>query len=119
MEVRVERHNRSSAIVHFRLPQRLLASGRDDDVQLQLNLRNVDGGEEWTFLLDVAESVSFTVPIPLPPGNRFALNGRLLRRWLPPLDGDQSAQAQSGVIPVVTVGYKTIDSAQAVFRAGK
>lgn len=113
MEARVERSNRSSAVVHFRVPQRHLASSLDDDdIQLQMNIRNIDGGEEWVFLLDVAESVSFTVPIPLTLGNRFALNGRLLRRWLPPPQLD-------GVTPVVRVGYKTIDSAQAEFRAGE
>lgn len=124
MEARVKRRNRSGAVVVIHVPKRLLASGRDDDdVQLQINIRDVDSGEEWVFLVDAAECVSFIVPIPLTQGKWFELNGRLLRRWSsppPPLDLDQSALKPSGsVIPVGRDGYKTIDSAHAVFRAGK
>lgn len=116
MEARVTR-NGSSVVVHFSVLQRLLESGRDD-VQLQVNIRNTDSGEEWTFHLDVAVSVYFTVPIPLPPGNRFALRGHLIRRWSPPLNERPGVLTQSGSV-ILVVGYKTIDSAYAVFRAGK
>ena len=117
----IQRCNCSSAVVHFSVPQRLPGSGRDDDdIQLQINIRNIDSGEEWTFLRDFVESVSFTVPIPLPPGHRFALNGRLLRCWSPPLKENESVLAQSGsLVLAVRAGYKTIDTAHAVFRAGK